>query len=149
MIDKHIDKMTPDIQLLKKSNKGNNYVLAIMLTESFFRSKARMVGEVLFWMLCSIFRPKRVPTISIGICQMQIKHWVSLGSFGDEKPSLKNIFKVFDIFENYEVCYAHLSSMDMLKSCSILEISNFYRGRNGRYYYKTLNHCFKRLTLID
>ncbi|HZK71953.1 MAG TPA: hypothetical protein VFD03_10645 [Clostridia bacterium] len=149
MIEKHFLNMSNDIKFLIKSNRINPYVHVIMITESFFRNKPRMIGEVIFWYWCTLFFPRRVASISIGICQMQIRHWISLGFFKGDKPTIAKIIMLFDVISNYDVCFSYLNSNDILESESLITIGTYYRGRIGNYYYNTLQYCFTQLTSLE
>ena len=75
--------------LLKSSKRDNINVISLILCEMHFNNFFKRRLEYMAWFLLSLIKSKRILTLSVGIAQVQIKHWIEHGfirrSFNDLK----------------------------------------------------------------
>jgi hypothetical protein len=137
----HINDFKPVLVSLIKTGRSNPYILAIILTESHFRNSYQRTKEYVLWFLLYLFSPERVHKLSVGIAQIQIRHWVNLNFIESDRPSLSSLQKMMNPYLNYDVCSAFLDTY-LNQNISLENISVIYRGRSGVYYCKVLKSAY-------
>jgi len=145
MISNHIAKMSPIIIYLVRSGRFNTYVLSLLATETFFRDRLQRMLEFFAWIVLSIFWPSRVSTLSIGVAQVQIRHWISLGFLQSPRPHIRSLMTVLDPKVNYDVCHAYLRKHEVDQTSNMQDIALIYRGAARGHYTLALATCFKQL----
>lgn len=141
MIDAKLAKnMTFLIHVLKIKNYSP-YVLAIINTEMFFRSSKDRTVEYFAWIFLWLIQSKRVSTLSIGVAQIQMRHWKTLGFISSYKPTLSNVLTILNYQINYRACEKYMEKFDINK-LSTEEIAKIYNGNMRKYYCSILNKSF-------
>jgi len=129
-------KLSKNIIFLIHSLRMRNYspyVLAIINTEMFFRSSKHRFVEYLAWIFLWLIQSKRVSTLSIGIAQIQIRHWKDLGFITSYKPTLSNILTILNYKLNYNACQKYIDKFN-IDNPSTQKIAKIYNGKPRKYY---------------
>lgn len=117
---------------LKSSNRNDINIISLILCELHFSSKYKRVVEYFYWAFLYLLCAERVEFISVGVGQIQIRHWIRFEFIKNDKmfSSLKNfqntrlnydlILKIFDEFD--------------LKKLNDNQIIAIYRGEVRSYH---------------
>lgn len=92
------------INLMLKNGRNNSIILGIILTEMLFRNSKKRYVEYVYWIFCSYFYTKRLDKISIGISQIQIRHWRNNKYIVKNKFCIKSLKVILDPIANYDMC---------------------------------------------
>ena len=122
---------------LRGAGRSETEVLALILTETFFRDKLHRILEYSAWIIFSMVWPARVGRLSVGISQVQLRHWVHLGYLQDPQPRFASLRTAMCPKANYDVCKSFLVSAGV-------ELSNHrrmvtaYCGEGRAYHHQVL-----------
>jgi len=141
MIDDKLSKNMTFLIHVLKTKKYSPYVLSIINTEMFFRSSKDRTLEYFAWILLWLIQSKRISTLSIGVAQIQMKHWKNLGFISSYKPTLSNVLIILNYKINYRACEKYIETFDINK-LSTVEIANIYNGTPRKYYCSILDRSF-------
>ena len=92
-INSHISSWSPRITMLFRSGRSDPDLIAILMTESFFRPAWFRLCEYFGCQLLCLINKERAAYVSIGMAQIQLRH---LGS----KPTMAICF---DPIVNYDI----------------------------------------------
>lgn len=147
MMKQHINKFAPLIVSLINSGRSNPYVLAMLITECYFRNSFHRTLEYLAWILLYKLCPSRELKLSVGLAQVQVRHWINLKFIGSSQPSFSTLQKALNPYVNYDICLAYLE--DSLKEgASLGELALIYRGRVGQHHYKVLETAYRYINKL-
>ena len=78
---RHLERWARIVPELFKSGRTDPEIVGILMTESFFRGPAWRLLEFLVYNLLVLIRRPRAKSISLGIAQVQARHWTSKPHF--------------------------------------------------------------------
>lgn len=137
--NKHWCKFVGTIKLLHKQGKNDTTVIAVLATESFFRPTLHRTFEYLYWLLLDSISIEKTKYISVGISQVQVRHWLESKLISSSTNQISTIMKFSNPFLNYDVCQYFLSKYQ-LNGNSGKEIMKIYTGKTTRYHINIYNH---------
>lgn len=136
---KHWNEFIKTVVLLQNSNRKNPTILAILATESFFRPVQYRIFEYLYWSLLEILGSAKAKYISVGISQVQVRHWLRAGLVFSSANQISTIIKFQDPILNYDACKYFLEEND-LNGGSGKDIMKIYTGKTTRYHVNIYSH---------
>jgi hypothetical protein len=127
------------ISLLLASGRKNQVIIALMATESFFRPKLHRLAEVFCWLVLDILHSERSKYISVGISQVQVRHWHSAGIISGSDSRVSIMLKFFSPFQNYDMCkyFIEMSGIQYGRTESIVYA---YSGKTTKYHSLIFKH---------
>jgi hypothetical protein len=137
LIARHLAANQPLIRHLRASGRSEIEVLALILTETFFRDKLHRILEYSAWMILAFVWPARVCRLSVGISQMQLRHWVRLGYLQNVRPRFAALRTTMCAEANYDVCRSFLVSTGVELS-NPRRLGTVYCGEARAYHHRIL-----------
>jgi hypothetical protein len=131
---RHLRRMSPTLWRLQAAGLDHRNVLAVLAVESFYRPRPLRAFEYATWMLSSLLGRRRHRRLSVGIAQIQLRHWRDLGLLESTRFSLPALAQVRDAESNYKACWRYLSSRGALYSRDPELIGSAYAGGGRRHY---------------
>lgn len=126
--------------------EGNGlWAAALILVEASQRPAAARVVEYLAWALLWFFHPRRLATLSVGVGQLQLRHWASLGMTGGCRPSLRNFLRVTSPKWNHYAIQAYLRRSLGNTEWTTRSVSLAYAGEARSYYMAELTRALESL----
>lgn len=120
-------------------------IVSLLITEMFFRRSFDRFVEYLAWIFIGFICPSKIEKLSIGIAQIQLKHWFSLGYINSLRPSWKSFCTITNPNINYNACKDYLKREGYNSGFSLLEITRLYTGRPRKYYLKIFSTTLQLL----
>lgn len=136
--EQHRRAATALLALLYATRRTERQVLAVLLTETFFRDSVQRFLEYGTWLVLSAIWPSRAARLSVGIAQIQLRHWVRLGSLRSTRFSVRALAAVMSLEANYDICAALLRERGLLEATP-RQVAAAYRGEARGYHVRTLN----------
>lgn len=134
---RHWRATRPLVARLRASGRSNSVVLSVVLTEMLFRDATHRLYEYAAWLVLSALGSRRVGTLSVGIAQVQLKHWTQHGKLPSTQFSLRSLGIVATPEQNYDVCRGYLESAGILRG-TWRQITAAYRGEARGFHTATL-----------
>lgn len=133
-INSHLSSWSPRITRLLRSGRSNPDLIAILITESFFRPAWFRLLEYLWCRLLSLFSKRMAGNISIGMAQIQLRHLF-------QKPTIRICFDPslnYDFLKEYHIQKgsAHLPIQGKIAS---------HVGEVRGYYMKLIQQSSKQI----
>lgn len=141
--NKILNSEITNITILRSSKRSDVNIIAILLCELHFTSKFKRCVEYLYWSVLSVIRPQQRDLISVGIGQIQVRHWIKHDFI---KPN--NLFDCLRKFQNpllnYDLIYKIFEeyNFDTLGDNQIIAI---YRGEVRTYHLNLFQSLKKKL----
>ncbi len=129
-ITTHLDQCQNEIYGLLRDHKEDQEIIAILMTESFFRPQKMMVLEFLFYRAMRLMNEPRAERVSLGWGQVQVRYWKN-------KVSLKN---VLSISIGYDEVRAHWIDKNIITSTFEKKIET-HVGEIRSHYYLVANQA--------
>jgi hypothetical protein len=109
--------------------------VAVTATEMQFRSWLHRVFEYIYVLLLVVLR-RNAGTVSVGISQISIRHYVSL----EGKSQFQSLLLSMSASNNLATCYQIIETEDIK---SLYHLCRAYNGKSTRFYRITLerNHA--------
>jgi len=148
MLAWHVRRHLREIMQLLRNGRCNPVVISVMLTEAYVRDSLHRLFELAAWPALYLFWPARLHCLSVGISQVQIRHWISLGFLKSHIPSLPSVLTVLNLESNYDVCEAYLKQALGSSYWEASRVAAVYCGRPQRYYTVVLTEMQKLVTEI-
>ena len=123
-------------------------MLALLVVESLLRPRVQRLGEyLLWWGLGARLGFRRRELLSVGISQVQLRHWRALGALPSTRFSAASLRTVLSAEANYDVCLAYLERWaDWDEDPPLGDLVRAYTGgRSSRY----LGLLERALVLLD
>lgn len=98
-LSNHLSKFAPEIGRLFTSGRKNPDIIAILITESFFRPSLQLFVELVFFNLCKVAGLRRAQNVSLGRGQIQAKHW-------NKKITLASVFCLKTAYDNVNAIWS-------------------------------------------
>jgi hypothetical protein len=88
---RHYVQFKPKLDRLIHSQRDDPFVLAIMATETYFRSRAQRFLEYFVWIILKSLNRERAKYLSVGRAQVQVRHWINFGYIHKKRTTLTSI----------------------------------------------------------
>ncbi len=145
--NRHWREFSSTQALLVASGRRDPTVLAVLTTESFFRRRLERMLEYISWFILDCFNCSRADTISVGISQVQVRHWRKAKIVGDATSRFAMISKFCNPLMCYDACRAALGE-ELIESRNEKAIALEYTGHTTSYHISVLGE-FLRLSLAN
>jgi hypothetical protein len=137
--NKHWRKYISTVALFLASDRRDAVIIATLATESFFRPLLHRSIESLYWLLMDIISPKKAKYISVGISQVQVRHWKETGIISSTTSRISALFKFHNPLINYDVCRSFIDKSNI--NCKTPEnILRKYTGKTTKYHALVFEH---------
>jgi hypothetical protein len=113
---------------LGPTGRTDRWVLAIMATEAYFKRPFGRLLEGLAWPVLSIVWPARLKTLSVGVAQIQLRHWVDLGQLSGLRFTFPRLWRVLSLRRNYDACAAYLNARMQPERLDVPTAVRLYTG---------------------
>ncbi len=123
---------------LGTTGRTDRWVLAIMATEASFKGPGGRILECLVWPVLSVFWPARLARLSVGVAQIQLRHWVGLGQLSGMRFTPARLRRVLSLRSNYDACAAYLSARARLDRLDVSTAVRLYTGGANADYEQVL-----------
>jgi len=143
--NKHWNDFIRTVVLLQKNNRKNPTIVAILATESFFRPTLHRFFEYLYWSVLRLAGSEKEKYVSVGISQVQVRHWIKSGLISFSANQISTITKFQNPILNYDACKYFLSK-NKLNGSSGKEIMKIYTGKTTRYHIEIYNHFYDNIS---
>jgi len=143
--NRHIIKHVSLLVLLKSKKRDNPRIMTLILCEIYFTNFFKRQLEYVAWILLTLINSKRRLRLSIGIGQVQVKHWIDHEFISDE-ILFQNLKQIINPLVNYDLVKEIVESE--LNYGSIKLLSKF-RGEARLYHLKLFQAIENRLNLLD
>ena len=144
IVDKIFKKHIDLILRLGKLNRKNPNIIALMLCELHFSSPFKRWLEYSAWCFLTLIKSQKRYYISVGISQIQIRHWIE-HKFISDKANFKNLVQFFKTNRNYDLMESLFISYDF-KELSNSNVIAIYRGEARAYHLSLFVEIKKRLS---
>jgi len=118
------------------------WIVAILATEDVFRPWTRRFVEYLAWAILSVIWPARARLLSVGLAQVQVRHWAGLGKMHSVWPTPANMLTAWSRNENYDVAEAYVRSRLGSAPWTAREIAKHYVGEARAWHVAVLQFCY-------
>jgi len=140
--NKHWSKFSSTVALLLASGRRDSVVIALMATESFFRPVLHRSLEVLYWFVMDIVAHEKAKYISVGISQVQVRHWQTAGIISFSTSRFSTLIKFYNPLINYDACKSFLDIAD-IRHEQTEKMMRKYAGKTTRYHILIFEHFLK------
>lgn len=144
---KHLSHFMPLLAYFYANDRKEISILAVLATESFFRPFFHRYMEYLYWFINDIFGTAKTDFISVGIAQIQIRHWKTLGIISSNESRFSKLLKFINPLINYDLCKKYLSDQktNIQTDEKLLKI---YTGNTTNYHAFVFKYFSNRLSKI-
>lgn len=143
----HLLRVEPLFAHLRAGGRRDPLVLALLAVETFQRPRRERTGEYAAWAVLSRVAPQRVQRLSVGIAQVQLRHWVRLGPLDSSLFSVRNLRAVRSPGCNYDVCAAYLRDALPGDSRALSDVVRAYTGGQSPRYLALTESALTSLAL--
>ena len=140
MVEKFFHSNIGKINYLLKNKRTNCEVITLIITEMYFNSLIKRLVEYLAFMILSRIFRNRIDKLSVGIAQVQIRHWRNYG-YISTKGKLSDILIITDIVKNYDIAF-ELIKPRLTDNSDFSKILANYRGESRAYHLKIYNEFY-------
>lgn len=121
-------------------------VASLISTEMYFRRSLHRLMEYVGWIIYWLVWPDKLYGLSVGVAQIQLRHWLALGYIRSVSPTLGHLRMITDPIANYKACREYLLARGYTKDISSNELAHLYTGSARKYYVSVLT---KATTMWD
>jgi hypothetical protein len=146
MASKIINDNFAIISILVNRKKINCSIIALMLCETHFSSAFKRIVEYFLWFILTIINCEKRFYISVGIGQIQIRHWLFYGLIND-KINVSNFSKFINIVSNYELIEIILVE-NLIIDSDDSKLVGIYRGESRAYHLALYSELKKQLNAL-
>ena len=120
--------------------------LSLIITEMYFRPTFARMTEYLAWPVLYVLCRDRAMRLSVGVAQVQLRHWVLLGFLESAAPNVARLRRVLSLRANYDLVEAYLTLSLGQHNWSPRRIAACYVGEVRAFYVRVLEsaHCVAR-----
>ena len=141
--NKHWEMFSSTVAFLISHNRRDPLVLALLAAESFFRPTIHLFFESIYWILMDMFNSNRADYISVGISQVQIRHWRAAGIISCSTSRFSSLLKIYNPLLNYDACKSLIGTTNYSVDHQD-KILDFYTGKTTRYHKLVFNNFLGR-----
>lgn len=131
---RHLRRMGPLFGRLRASGLTEPNVLAILAVESFYRPRLLRAFEYVAWAGLSLLAPALATRLSVGLAQMRLENWVSVGLLDSIRFSPARLRRVRSAEASYEACRRYLSAVGALHESDPAALARAYAGGDRRHF---------------
>ena len=113
-------------------------VASLLSTEMYFRRSLHRLVEYIAWIIYWVICPEKLGSLSVGLAQIQLRHWHDLGFIPSLNPTLKNLKLITHPTTNYIACRKFLLVRGYAKDISLIDLAQLYTGSARKYYVTVL-----------
>jgi len=135
---RHLARLAPVLDRLAAAGLDEPNVLALLAVESFYRPRAARLGEYALWAMASLVGPSALPTLSPGLAQVQLRHWLGAGELAGLRWTPSRLARVLDPAANYRVCRRFLADRGALDLADPVRLTRLYTGWDRPGYSRRL-----------
>lgn len=136
---RHVRRWMASARLrLGPTGRTERWVLAIMATEAYFKRPGGRILECIAWPLLSLFWPARLERLSVGVAQIQLRHWVALGLLSGMRFTPSRLRRVLSLESNYDACAAYLHARAQMDRLDVPTAVKLYNGGANAEYAQVL-----------
>lgn len=143
---RHLTRLAPLFRHLAAHRRRDPRVCAVLAVEMYGRTRLERAGEYALWKLWSRVAPGRVERLSVGIAQVQLRHWRALGFMSGTGFSRIRLRRVRAPEANYDVCRAYLRWAIGDTNRAPAEIARAYTGGRDAEYVARLHAALRALS---
>ena len=141
--NKHWYNFCSTAALLVSNGRRDPLVLALLATESFFRPSTHRAFEAVYWLIMNFISPKRSEFISVGISQVQVRHWQVAGIIPRTTSVVSTLMKLYNPLLNYDAC-RYVISTESRNHEEPEEILRAYTGQATGYHISVFRRFLER-----
>ena len=130
----HFARSRSWVARLRATGRTDPVVIGLLLTESFFRTRADRVAEYLAWICLSVVWPSRVRRLSVGIAQIQVRHWMRLDHWDSFRISPLRLWRTLREETNYDACNRLMPDEVGQMHVPAQRVAAAYRGEARSYH---------------
>lgn len=142
--ERHRSASAAMLARLFATKRTDRQVLAVLLTETFFRDSIQRLLEYGVWLALGALWPSRSAHLSVGRAQVQLRHWVRKDLLPSTRFSFRSLARVMSIEANYDVCASLLRERDLLEATP-RQVAAAYCGEARGYHVQTLEWFYRSL----
>lgn len=128
----------------RSRSRQDPLVLGVIGAEIEVRPASARLAEYAAWFALTLIKPSRLPLLSVGIAQVQLRHWKALGFLSSCSFSVHSFLTVTDADCNYDICERLLEGVVRTPEAAARE----YVGKVRPHYLKLVRQNMK-LALLD
>lgn len=113
-------------------------VASLLSTEMYFRRSVHRLIEYIAWIIYWLVCPHKLYRLSVGMAQIQLRHWRDLGFIRSMSPTPENLRLITDPTTNYMACRKYLVARGYTPGISSKELARLYTGSARKYYVSVL-----------
>jgi len=138
------DKHRGLVFLFFKTGRADSTIIATILSEMYFSPPKKRLLEYCMWLICSIIYPKRLNSLSLGISQIQLRHWTMHGLLKCHRPRLASFFILLNPLLNYDMTNMHLGNCDKAPT----KLLGAYRGEARTYHLRVYSYFLQEINAL-
>jgi hypothetical protein len=123
---------------LQRTGRSDKSVWALLGTEMFFRSPARRLLEYAAWCVLRVVSPTTAVRVSVGVSQIQVRHWMSLGHLSPNSGVAQALRQFLSLEANYDVAFSFLAHNMPGEGRAPQSLAAAYVGEARFYYMRIL-----------
>ena len=140
-LNHHLVRSKPWLARLQASGRGDPFVLALLLTETFFRRPTDRAAEYLAWLGLGLLWPGRARRLSVGVAQLQVRHWKRLQQWESNRLTPARLAETLRVAANYDACERFLYESAGAAPMSTQRVAAIYRGEARSYHVSVLQRA--------
>ncbi len=129
-LQRHLNNNTAKIARLLRSNRKDVDAISIILAEMYFRPPAILLLEYVFYKLCLLFSPVRARHVSLGMAQIQARHW-------HNQINLQTITSIDCAYDEL----MHMWKFNDVVNLPLRKKIAFHVGETRTFYLSVVNEC--------
>jgi hypothetical protein len=142
IIEKYFYKQIPLILYFLRNGRNNISVISLIMSEMYFTTRERRTVEYCAYLILGSVSLKRINRLSVGIAQVQIKHWKEHGYIRNQNKYL-DLITLTNPLNNYDIAFK-LVSTNLENEGNFVNLLAIYRGEARSFHY-TVFMTFYRL----
>lgn len=136
-LENHHRACIPWVHRLISGGRSDSTVLSVLIAESFFRGPLDRLLEYVVWILLVVLWKDRMHRLSVGVGQIQLRHWSAYYNWTSLSPTSSRLASVLSLEANYDVC-SDLIGTTGRGGESLRRIAARYTGESRFFYVSVL-----------
>lgn len=146
---RHLRRVAPRLHGLRARGCDNRNALAVIAAETFFRPAVLRGFEYLVWAVLSLLGSRRVETLSVGLAQVQLRHWRQAGLLEDTRWTPRRFAAVRDPERQYRAALAFLERRGLATETDAERLTRRYTGHDRRHFPELVRGAWDALDRAD